>query len=113
MLGRFTTPLRRSCGLLRVSSSRLRGLSAMPGVGGGGGEDAQLGEFFEYIERLRNFERSGVPRGAGTDSDDGFDLGRMRRLLRRLGDPHSHFPVRSHPFISSFSTPTRHSSCNR
>jgi folylpolyglutamate synthase/dihydropteroate synthase len=63
------------------------------GGGGGGGEDGQLGEFYEYMERLRNYERSGVPRGAGTDSDDGFDLGRMRRLLRRLGDPHTHFPA--------------------
>ncbi|GJN35560.1 hypothetical protein PR202_gb24348 [Eleusine coracana subsp. coracana] len=74
-------------------STTRRGLSAMASVGGGGGEDAQLGEFFEYMERLRNFERSGVPRGAGTDSDDGFDLERMRRLLRRLGDPHTHFPA--------------------
>uniref|UniRef100_A0A0E0MPS0 Uncharacterized protein n=1 Tax=Oryza punctata TaxID=4537 RepID=A0A0E0MPS0_ORYPU len=61
--------------------------------GRGGGEDGQLGEFYEYMERLRNYERSGVPRGAGTDSDDGFDLGRMRRLLRRLGEPHTHFPA--------------------
>ncbi|OEL32221.1 Dihydrofolate synthetase [Dichanthelium oligosanthes] len=59
----------------------------------GGDEEGQLGDFFEYMERLRNYERSGVPRGAGTDSDDGFDLGRMRRLLRRLGDPHTHFPA--------------------
>uniref|UniRef100_A0A0D9Y1K6 Mur ligase central domain-containing protein n=1 Tax=Leersia perrieri TaxID=77586 RepID=A0A0D9Y1K6_9ORYZ len=66
---------------------------AAAGGGGGGGEDGQLGEFSEYMERLRNYERSGVPRGAGTDSDDGFDLGRMRRLLRRLGDPHTHFPA--------------------
>nr|CAD1843305.1 unnamed protein product [Ananas comosus var. bracteatus] len=43
------------------------------------------------MERLRNYERIGVPRGAGTDSGDGFDLGRMRRLLRRLGDPHAQF----------------------
>ncbi|EMS59059.1 Folylpolyglutamate synthase [Triticum urartu] len=58
----------------------------------GGGEEAQLGGFLEYMDMLRNYERSGVPRGAGTDSDDGFDLGRMRRLLRRLGDPHTHYP---------------------
>ncbi|XP_062202559.1 dihydrofolate synthetase isoform X2 [Phragmites australis] len=91
MLGRFPVSLLRSRGLLRVSSRR-RGLSAMAG-GGGVGEEGQLGDFFEYMERLRNYERSGVPRGAGTDSDDGFDLGRMRRLLRRLGDPHTHFPA--------------------
>ncbi|KAF0911271.1 hypothetical protein E2562_008028 [Oryza meyeriana var. granulata] len=88
MLVRFPVSLLRSRSLLRGSVSR--GLSAMAG---GGGEDGQLGEFSEYMERLRNYERSGVPRGAGTDSDDGFDLGRMRRLLRRLGDPHTHFPA--------------------
>ncbi|KAL6847171.1 hypothetical protein ACP4OV_023024 [Aristida adscensionis] len=87
MLGRFPVALRHSRGLLRLSNSR-RGLSAMAA-----GEEGQLGEFFEYMERLRNYERSGVPRGAGTDSDDGFDLGRMRRLLHRLGDPHTHFPA--------------------
>ncbi|KAG8053274.1 hypothetical protein GUJ93_ZPchr0001g33073 [Zizania palustris] len=87
MLSRFPVSLSRSRSLVhRVR----RGLSAMAG---GFGEDAHLGEFSEYMERLRNYERSGVPRGAGTDSDDGFDLGRMRRLLRRLGDPHTHFPV--------------------
>jgi hypothetical protein len=66
----------------------------MAAGGRAGGEEGQLGEFLEYMDRLRNYERSGVPRGAGTDSDDGFDLGRMRRLLRRLGDPHTHYPVR-------------------
>jgi hypothetical protein len=66
-------------------------------AGGGGGEEGKLGDFLEYMDRLRNYERSGVPRGAGTDSDDGFDLGRMRRLLRRLGDPHTHYPVRLAP----------------
>ncbi|CAL5071874.1 unnamed protein product [Urochloa decumbens] len=88
MLGRFPVALRLSRGLLRGSSAR-RGLSAMAG----GGEEGRLADFFEYMERLRNYERSGVPRDAGTDSDDGFDLGRMRRLLRRLGDPHTHFPA--------------------
>ncbi|KAM3271568.1 hypothetical protein ACQJBY_042017 [Aegilops geniculata] len=89
MVARFPVSLRWSGGLLRVSSSiRRRGVSAMAG----GGEEARLGGFLEYMDRLRNYERSGVPRGAGTDSDDGFDLGRMRRLLRRLGDPHTHYP---------------------
>ncbi|KAJ1281972.1 hypothetical protein BS78_03G014100 [Paspalum vaginatum] len=91
MLGRFPVALRLSRGLLRGSGAR-RGLRAMAG-GGAEEEEGQLGDFFEYMERLRNYERSGVPRGAGTDSDDGFDLGRMRRLLRRLGDPHTHFPA--------------------
>ncbi|CAM0948711.1 unnamed protein product [Alopecurus aequalis] len=97
MLARVGAPLRWSRGLpLRAGSSdrRRRGVSAMAAGGGGGrgGEEAQLGEFLEYMDRLRNYERSGVPRGAGTDSGDGFDLGRMRRLLRRLGDPHTHYP---------------------
>ncbi|XBI78047.1 hypothetical protein VPH35_087807 [Triticum aestivum] len=88
MVTRFPVPFRWSGGLLRASSSRRRGVSAMAR----GGEEAQLGGFLEYMDMLRNYERSGVPRGAGTDSDDGFDLGRMRRLLRRLGDPHTHYP---------------------
>lgn len=56
-------------------------------------EDPELGDFLDYMENLKNYERSGVPRGAGTDSDDGFDLGRMRRLLQRLGNPHTQFKV--------------------
>uniref|UniRef100_A0A1D1ZIP6 Folylpolyglutamate synthase n=1 Tax=Anthurium amnicola TaxID=1678845 RepID=A0A1D1ZIP6_9ARAE len=55
------------------------------------GEDSEMSEFLDYMERLKNYERIGVPKGAGMDSDDGFDLGRMRRLLNRLGDPQSHF----------------------
>ncbi|KAJ0989314.1 hypothetical protein J5N97_007670 [Dioscorea zingiberensis] len=54
-------------------------------------EDEKLGGFLDFMEKLRNYERSGVPKGAGTDSDDGFDLGRMRRLLQRLGNPQSNF----------------------
>ncbi|WVZ72851.1 hypothetical protein U9M48_021247 [Paspalum notatum var. saurae] len=93
MLGRFPAALRLSRGLPRGSGVRARcGLRAMAG-GGAEEDEGQLGDFFDYMERLRNYERSGVPRGAGTDSDDGFDLGRMRRLLRRLGDPHTHYPA--------------------
>ncbi|KAG8049326.1 hypothetical protein GUJ93_ZPchr0009g503 [Zizania palustris] len=69
---------------------RTSGLAACcsPSTGGsGGGDDGQLGEFSGYVERRRNYER-----GAGTDSDDGFDLGRMRRRVRCPGDPHTHFP---------------------
>lgn len=47
--------------------------------------------FMNYLDSLKNFEKSGVPKGAGTDSDDGFDLGRMNRLMDRLGNPHSKF----------------------
>ncbi|KAK8939276.1 Folylpolyglutamate synthase [Platanthera zijinensis] len=54
-------------------------------------EDPKLQGFLDYMEKLKNYERIGVPKDAGTDSDDGFDLGRMRRLLQRLGNPHSHF----------------------
>lgn len=56
-------------------------------------EDPELGDFLDYMDKLKNYERSGVPRGAGTDSDDGFDLGRMQRLLQRLGNPHTQFKV--------------------
>ncbi|KAJ8478941.1 hypothetical protein OPV22_022668 [Ensete ventricosum] len=54
-------------------------------------EETELGEFLDYMEKLKNYERVGVPQGAGTDTDDGFDLGRMRRLLQRLGNPHKQF----------------------
>lgn len=54
-------------------------------------EDLELGDFLDYMEKLKNYERLGVPRGAGTDTDDGFDLGRMRRLLQQLGNPHTQF----------------------
>ncbi|KAJ3694598.1 hypothetical protein LUZ60_010078 [Juncus effusus] len=53
--------------------------------------EPELDEFVEYMERLKNYERLGVPAGAGTESGDGFDLGRMRRLLLRLGDPHTNY----------------------
>ena len=41
----------------------------------------------EYMDSLKNYEKVGVPKGAGTDSNDGFDLSRMRRLMVRLGNP--------------------------
>ena len=47
--------------------------------------------FATVDEALRDFvnhEKSGVPRNAGTDTTDGFDLGRMHRLLRDFDDPH-------------------------
>ena len=56
-------------------------------------EDKKISDFLDYMEKLKNYERQGVPVGAGTDSDDGFDLGRMRHLLQRLGNPHTHFQV--------------------
>lgn len=54
-------------------------------------EDTELREFNDYLENLKNFEKSGVPKGAGTDSEDGFDLGRMWRLMHLLGNPQSKF----------------------
>ena len=43
----------------------------------------------ECLKSLVNHEKSGVPRGAGTNTDAGFDLGRMHRLLHDFGDPHT------------------------
>ncbi|XP_073002705.1 dihydrofolate synthetase isoform X1 [Typha latifolia] len=56
-------------------------------------EDKDLGEFLDYLDKMKNYERVDMPKGAGTDSDDGFDLGRMTRLLDRLNNPHTHFKV--------------------
>lgn len=53
-----------------------------------------MDEFVKFMEKLKNYEKTGVPRCAGTDSGDGFDLGRMRRLLHNLGNPQSKFKVR-------------------
>lgn len=69
-------------------------------MAGGGDDGAEMTQLMEYLERLKNYERVGVPKGAGTESDDGFDLGRMRRLLGHLGDPHMHYKV-SDCFIGS------------
>lgn len=41
----------------------------------------------ECLRAFVNHEKSGVPKGAGTDTEDGFDLGRMRRLLADIGAP--------------------------
>lgn len=56
-------------------------------------EESELKEFNDYLDNLKNHEKSGVPKGAGTDSDDGFDLGRMKRLMQSLGNPQSKFKV--------------------
>ncbi|XP_058100229.1 dihydrofolate synthetase isoform X2 [Magnolia sinica] len=55
------------------------------------GDDSKMQDFLDYMENLKNYERMGVPKGGGTDSEDGFDLGRMRRLMECLGNPHSNF----------------------
>ncbi|KAL6972061.1 dihydrofolate synthase [Sarracenia purpurea var. burkii] len=56
-------------------------------------EDLEMEEFTDYLDNLRNYEKTGVPKGTGTDSEDGFDLGRARRLMELLGNPQSKFKV--------------------
>ena len=57
--------------------------------------DDTLVDMDAFLAPLRNHERTGVPKGAGVASDAAarFDLGRMRRLLAALGDPHVGYPV--------------------
>lgn len=64
-------------------------VSAKAGNAGEGALDVM-----EFLDSLKNYEKLGVPKGAGTESLDGFDLARMRRLLVALGDPLSKYPVR-------------------
>ncbi|KAJ9539606.1 hypothetical protein OSB04_026112 [Centaurea solstitialis] len=54
-------------------------------------EESEMKDFNAYLDSLKNHEKSGVPKGAGTDSDDGFDLGRMKRLMQSLGNPQSKY----------------------
>ena len=49
--------------------------------------DAYQGNL-DYLYGRLNYERSGMPRGTAE-----LRLGRMRRLLRRLGDPHLSLPI--------------------
>ncbi|KAK8521228.1 hypothetical protein V6N13_077345 [Hibiscus sabdariffa] len=58
-------------------------------------EEPKLKSFIQYIDSLKNYEKSGVPKDAGTDSDDGFDLGRMMTLI---GNPQSNFKACPFPF---------------
>ncbi|XP_027334194.1 dihydrofolate synthetase [Abrus precatorius] len=51
----------------------------------------EMKDLLDYLESLKNYEKLGVPKGAGTDSHEGFDLGRMRRLMERFGNPHFKF----------------------
>lgn len=56
-------------------------------------EDPQLGDLLDYMEKLKNYEWLGVLKGTGMDTGDDFDLGRMKQLLQRLGNPHTQFKV--------------------
>lgn len=56
-------------------------------------EDPKLQELFNFLDSLKNYEKEGVPTGAGTDTKEGFDLQRMERLIQLLGDPLSRYPV--------------------
>lgn len=83
LLGPNISLFAKSRALLRASCRRLSTASI------------EVPEMDAFMEKLKNYERTGVPKGAGTDSCDGFDLGRMRRLLHDLGNPQSKFKARS------------------
>ncbi|VVA95851.1 unnamed protein product [Arabis nemorensis] len=56
-------------------------------------QDPELRDFVGFLESLKNYEKSGLPKGAGTDSRQGFDLARMKRLMLRLNTPHLNYKV--------------------
>ncbi|KAI5074185.1 hypothetical protein GOP47_0010146 [Adiantum capillus-veneris] len=58
-----------------------------------GGSCIGAPKVLEFLDSLKNFEKLGVPKGAGTESAEGFDLARMYRLLSAFGDPLSCYPV--------------------
>lgn len=74
----------------RIPSSDLR-LYRYFRATSGVGDDSEMKELTDYLNNLKNYEKSGVPKGAGTDSEEGFDLGRMTRLMELLGNPQSNF----------------------
>lgn len=41
----------------------------------------------QWLDSLRNFEKSSIPAGAGTAGSATWDLGTMRSLLRRMQNP--------------------------
>jgi folylpolyglutamate synthase/dihydropteroate synthase len=57
------------------------------------GDGVGVAQLLQFLDSLKNYEREGVPQGAGTDSDAGFDLQRMHRLLLHLGNPLSCYSV--------------------
>ncbi|CAA7058325.1 unnamed protein product [Microthlaspi erraticum] len=87
----FWNIITETIGLWRISAASLtsnRNLSTMVST-----EDPELRDFVGFLESLKNYEKSGVPKGAGTDSGEGFDLRRMRRLMLRLDNPHFNYKV--------------------
>lgn len=56
-------------------------------------EDPKLQEMLDFLDSLKNYEKEGVPKGAGTDTQEGFDLQRMERLIQLLGNPLACYPV--------------------
>jgi UDP-N-acetylmuramyl tripeptide synthase len=42
-----------------------------------------------WLSRLRNYERSGIPQGAGSVTGTSWHLSSMHDLLRRVGSPHT------------------------
>ncbi|OMO56400.1 Folylpolyglutamate synthetase [Corchorus olitorius] len=52
-------------------------------------EEPELKDFIQYIDALKNYEKSGVPKDAGTDSDDGPHILSIRERMSvgRLGQP--------------------------
>ncbi|KAL2607665.1 hypothetical protein R1flu_026238 [Riccia fluitans] len=69
------------------------GIEAKKNPAGGYEREELVTEVEEYLNSLKNFEKIGVPASAGTDSEKGFDLRRMSRLLTTLGDPLSKYRV--------------------
>ena len=50
-------------------------------------------QYSSLLEGLVNWEQRGIPKAAGTGASEHFDLGRMRRLLDRLGRPQAAWPA--------------------
>ncbi|KAK8704733.1 hypothetical protein V6N13_048347 [Hibiscus sabdariffa] len=50
-------------------------------------EESELKSFIQYIDSLKSYEKFNIPKDTDTESDDRFDLGRMRSLMNRLGNP--------------------------
>ncbi|KAK9035426.1 hypothetical protein V6N11_077466 [Hibiscus sabdariffa] len=45
-------------------------------------EEPELKSFIQYIDSLKNFEKSDIPKDASNDSDDGFDLDPLQLICR-------------------------------